>query len=117
MDKHLDHIKELIATGTVEQLIMEREGMRAFEKYISNYPEKLQMLSDKISELRKLKKPRFTFFWLDGTREVVEGANSSNALAHSSYGIGALKSLDFWADGDNDNYDWNANKKKWIKKV
>jgi hypothetical protein len=38
---------------SLEELIEERQGMRALKTYIPNYPEMLKMVSDRISELKK----------------------------------------------------------------
>lgn len=37
----------------------------------------------------------FTLFWLDGTREA--------AMNNAGYGAGALRALDFYAEGDDNN--------------
>ena len=58
----------------------------------------------------------FTFYWLNGEREVLYGTWPGDALNHSGYGNGALPALDFWAHGNNRNYTWNKKKKEWIKK-
>ncbi len=58
----------------------------------------------------------FTLFWLSGKREVLYGKNLNNALTNAGYSQGALKALDFWAYGDNDNYVWNPDLNKWNSK-
>jgi len=59
---------------------------------------------------------KFTFFWLDGKREVLEGADSADALNRAGYGAGAVRALDFFAHGDNDNYVWDARTGGWERK-
>ena len=59
-------------------------------------------------------KMKFTFYWLSGDREVFEGNSINEALRNAGYGGGALGVLDFWANGDDNNYKFEN--KKWIKK-
>ena len=56
---------------------------------------------------------KFTFFWLTGKREVFEGSDTANALNNAGYSQGALRALDFWANGDNNDYVWNKTKRNW----
>lgn len=57
----------------------------------------------------------FTFFWLTGQREVFKGTTPADALNKAGYGHGALGALDFFADGDDDSYSWNAEQHTWRK--
>lgn len=59
---------------------------------------------------------KFTFFWRDGTREVLKGYDFSNALNSAGYGNGSLSALDFHALGDNQDYYWNKEEHNWVKK-
>jgi hypothetical protein len=56
---------------------------------------------------------KFTFYWLTGKREVFEGHDSANALNNAGYSQGALRALDFWANGDDNDYVWNAENHSW----
>jgi hypothetical protein len=56
---------------------------------------------------------KFTLFWMDGKREVVEGDNISHSVICAGYGYGAIAALDFYAVGDNYDYIWNSVDKKW----
>ena len=56
---------------------------------------------------------KYTFFWLDGKREVLEGNDQAHALNAAGYGNGALRALDFWAAGDNQDYLWNPDTRNW----
>jgi len=58
----------------------------------------------------------YTFYWLDGKRDVLEGDSISNAFLKAGYGAGAMAALDFICNGDNNEYCWNKNKNIWIKK-
>ena len=58
----------------------------------------------------------FTLFWLDGTREVVQGTDIADAMRRAGYGSGGALTLDFYAPGDNDNYIWSTNERTWRKK-
>lgn len=60
---------------------------------------------------------KFTFYWLDGTKEILEGNDAAEALNRAGYGAGALGALDFYARGEDNNYDWDANKRSWKRVV
>jgi hypothetical protein len=55
----------------------------------------------------------YTLFWLDGKREVVQGATITTAITAAGYGGGATRALDFWANGDETGYQWDG--KQWNK--
>lgn len=55
----------------------------------------------------------FTFFWLDGKREVLKGDFAADAAIKAGYGNGAFSALDFWAEGDNKDYKWING--EWIR--
>jgi len=55
----------------------------------------------------------FTFYWLTGKKEVLEGNNEAHALNEAGYGQGATRALDFWARGDNKDYIWNPETREW----
>lgn len=57
--------------------------------------------------------PKFTLFWLTGQREVVQGRDIAEAVSRAGYGGGALRALDFYANGINDDYRWVAGERKW----
>ena len=48
----------------------------------------------------------YTFYWLTGRREVLQGSDPANALNRAGYGGGAVRALDFYAEGDDDRYAW-----------
>lgn len=57
--------------------------------------------------------PKFTLYWRDGKREVVQGRNPAEAMTLAGYGGGAVAALDFWASGENDDYEWDAKAREW----
>lgn len=57
---------------------------------------------------------KYTFYWLDGKREVLDGESVAGAFRDAGYGAGAMSALDFTCNGEDDSYDWNG--KKWIRK-
>lgn len=59
---------------------------------------------------------RFTFYWLTGRRTMCEGATPQDALMRAGYGGGAIRALDFYANGDNHEYDWNHETKEWERR-
>lgn len=59
---------------------------------------------------------RYTFYWLDGKRDVFEGETPAEALTGAGYGNGALRALDFCAPGDDAKYWRDESKKYWTNK-
>ncbi len=57
---------------------------------------------------------KFTFYWLDGKRDVLQGEDAADALNSAGYGAGVLRALDFYATGDDKRYKWNG--KAWVNK-
>lgn len=60
--------------------------------------------------------PAHTFYWLDGKKEVLQGDTPEEALNKAGYGQGALKALDFYAKGDDNNYTWDPSIHEWKRK-
>ena len=56
---------------------------------------------------------KYTFYWLTGKREVLEGNSPEEALNQAGIGQGAIRVLDFWAHYDNNDYVWNAMTRTW----
>lgn len=42
----------------------------------------------------------FTLFWLTGQAEIVKGNTPAEAMTLAGYSNGALRALDFYAEGD-----------------
>lgn len=57
----------------------------------------------------------FTLYWKDGKREVLKGKDFLDAIRKAGYGKGAIKALDFTADGDNKEYGWSKTTQRWNK--
>lgn len=57
----------------------------------------------------------YTLFWLTGDREIVKGTDPADAMNRSGYGNGALRALDFFSRGDDKEYTWDTENKKWSK--
>lgn len=64
----------------------------------------------------KKKENKWTFFWLTGDRQVLTGDKPNEALMLAGYGGGAVRALDFYAKGDNNEYEWNETERKWRMK-
>lgn len=58
----------------------------------------------------------FTFFWRDGIRQVLKGADEVDALNKAGYGNGAIRALDFHAPGDNKDWEWVKDEHDWKRK-
>lgn len=56
---------------------------------------------------------KYTFYWRDGKREVLEGRDPAEAMTLRGYGGGALRALDFYANGDDTDYHWEAESREW----
>lgn len=48
----------------------------------------------------------FTFYWRTGQREVLTGDDPADAATRAGYSQGAIRALDFYAEGDVDRYEW-----------
>lgn len=57
--------------------------------------------------------PKFTLFWKTGDRQVVQGRTIAEAMTLAGYSSGAVRALDFWADGDSHRYEWNKADRQW----
>lgn len=56
---------------------------------------------------------KFTLYWRDGKRQVVEGATIAAACTSAGYGGGALRALDFWSHGECSDWEWIAAERNW----
>lgn len=59
--------------------------------------------------------PCFTLFWKDGMREIVRGPSVADAMTRAGYGAGAVRALDFWAEGDETNYTYVQERRSWVR--
>ena len=57
----------------------------------------------------------FTIYWRDNKREVVCGTSVEDAFHKAGIGNGALPAVDFYAHGDNHEYEWNTETRNWEK--
>lgn len=57
--------------------------------------------------------PKFTLYWRDGKREVVQGRSAGEAMTLAGYGGGAIRALDFWAKGDDVEWEWVPQTREW----
>lgn len=59
----------------------------------------------------------YTLFWSHGKSEIVTGSDLSIAMTLKGYSAGAVRALDFHAEGDQrDNYEWDKVSYAWKKK-
>jgi len=56
---------------------------------------------------------KFQIYWLDGKHETVTGTDIADAFTQAGYGAGALGAVDFYDNGDQVKYTWNATTKNW----
>lgn len=59
----------------------------------------------------------FTLYWLTGDKEKVTGDTIADAMTLAGYSSGAVRALDFYAEGDftevDPKYQWNALDRSW----
>lgn len=55
----------------------------------------------------------YTIFWLDGKKEIVRGYSIAEAFTHAGYGNGALIAVDFYDEGESDNYRYDQMELRW----
>lgn len=58
---------------------------------------------------------RYTYYWRDGSREVLEGTDFINAFTRAGYSSGAVRALDFFMEGDDKEYEWDSECHTWKK--
>ena len=58
---------------------------------------------------------KFTLYWLTGKKEVVEGNDPAQAMTLRGYSNGATRALDFYANGEDNSYEWNPTDRKWVR--
>lgn len=58
--------------------------------------------------------PKFTLYWRTGKREVVQGRTIAEAMTLAGYGGGAVRALDFYANGDDTEYRWVELSREWV---
>ena len=56
----------------------------------------------------------FTVYWLGGKRQLITGDSIADAFTKAGYGNGALAAVDFYANGDDKEYTWDADKRYWV---
>lgn len=58
----------------------------------------------------------FTLFWLTGETQLVSGVDIASAMNNEGISNGALRALDFYAEGkQQNNYNWNRANRSWDK--
>lgn len=57
----------------------------------------------------------FTLYWLTGDKEVVSGRDIVEAM-NKNYSAGALRVLDFYAEGKNEDYEFVDGRWTWTEK-
>jgi hypothetical protein len=61
---------------------------------------------------------KYTFYWKTGKKEVLEGKTPADAANKAGYGQqGATAVLDFYAEGEDNNYWWSKLRHKWVLDV
>jgi len=64
-----------------------------------------------------MKMKKFTLYWrYSGGRQVIEGDNIVDAMNRAGIGAGALPALDFWVNGEDDDWKWDIEVEGWVQK-
>lgn len=56
---------------------------------------------------------KYTFYWKNGRREVLEGNDVIDALMKAGYSAIDLKRLSFYTPGENEDFSWTAETQTW----
>lgn len=59
----------------------------------------------------------YTIYWRTGKRELVRGDDVAQAMTLAGYSGGAVRAVDFYAVGDDKEYDWDKERRDWVRKV
>ncbi len=58
----------------------------------------------------------YTIFWLTGQTQLVIGYDAVSAMNNAGIGAGAVRAIDFYAEGDKTSeYKWNSESRSWDK--
>ena len=60
---------------------------------------------------------KWTVFWRNGERDVYEGDDIQDAFRRAGVGAGALSAVDFYTKGNNNEYEWDSEKRNWDRIV
>jgi len=55
----------------------------------------------------------YTLYWRTGERELVRGRNPAEAMTLAGYSSGAVGALDFYSEGEDKDYTWDAATRQW----
>jgi hypothetical protein len=76
----------------------------------------MPILGSKRMPLRTMTdKKTFRLYWLTGETETVSGSTVADAMNKAGYGGGAVSALDFYKEGEESTYHWDAAKKNWAQ--
>jgi len=59
---------------------------------------------------------KFTLYWNDGKKEVIEGTSVFDAISRNGYTSKSKTELAYAVSGDDDSLKWNAVKNQWEKR-
>jgi len=62
-------------------------------------------------------KNAYRLYWRTGETNVVHGDTPAEAMTLAGYGSGSVRALDFYANGDALEYDWDADAREWFRKT
>jgi hypothetical protein len=57
----------------------------------------------------------FTFYWKNGKREVLKGADVVEALMNAGYTAASLNRLAFYTPEENHDFFWDESSNSWIQ--
>jgi hypothetical protein len=59
----------------------------------------------------------YTIYWRMNDKTVITGTSFANAMNNAGYGAGTVSAIDFYEDGENDDYVWNQTTRNWDRKI
>ena len=59
----------------------------------------------------------YTVYWRTGQRELIRGRSKAEAMTLAGYGGGAVRAIDFIADGECNDWTWDPASREWNSKT
>lgn len=57
----------------------------------------------------------FTLYWMNGSRNIIQGPNIETAFTNAGFGGGSIKALDWYEEGIADAHYYDKSKKAWVE--
>lgn len=57
----------------------------------------------------------YKVYWLDGTSELIQGNDITDAFNKAGYGAGAINAIDFYSDKPDEKYMYDKLNHEWVR--